>query len=95
MCKHINWTAEMDATIRQMRGSRFSWDAIALACGVSHRQQIIERAKDIGVTTPSRQDICEDDAERGPMAAGSLASWGAINAGLSIAGQAFVAPGAP
>lgn len=90
-CK-INFTEAQDAIIRERREAGFSYDAIAKVCGISHRQQIIDRCKVLGVTGPVRQDLVEDDAERAPLAAGSPASWGAINAGLSIAGAAYPHP---
>ena len=92
MAKQINWSEDQDATIRQMRAAGFSWDSIALACGVAHRQQIIDRAKALGVPARVSQVDCDDEAEREPLAAGSLTTWGAINAGLSIAGAAYPLP---
>lgn len=79
-----------DATITRMRAGRNSWDAIARACGVPNRQQIIDRAKIIGVPPmpPSEAEI-EEAAERRALPSGSDASWGAINAGLSLAGEAY------
>lgn len=89
MANVINWTADQDATISSMRADRFSWDAIAKACRVSHRQQIIERAKALNVPSPARQDLADDNSDRAPLSAGCAETWGAINAGLSIEGAAY------
>ena len=93
MCKTIKWTQSVDDTIRTMRQGRFSWDAIAQACGIAHRQQIIDRAKILDIQAPERNDVQDDEAERGTLAAGSSATWDAINARLaSVAGAAYPLP---
>lgn len=89
MASIINWSAEQDAKISSMRADRFSWDAIAKAFGVPHRQQIIDRSKALNVPSPVRQDLADDNSDRAPLSAGSAETWGAINAGLSIEGAAY------
>ncbi len=89
MGSKINWSEDQDATIRQMIGAGFSYDSTAIACRVAHRQQIIDRCKVIGVKRPTIEDCSENDMEREPLPSGSEASWFAINAGLSIAGEVY------
>lgn len=99
MPRPLIWTPDHDLTLRRMRADGASWDAIALALGVS-RWASIERGRLVGARAPKKAAQPQVDntaAElanpgREPLRAGHPYSWGLLTAGTLLDGIAYPWP---
>ncbi len=99
MPRPLHWTPDHDQTLRRMRASGASWDAIALALGVS-RWASIERGRLVGARAPQREaqpqinPIAAELANpaREPLRAGHPFTWGLLTAGTLLDGAAYACP---
>jgi hypothetical protein len=74
----VQWTAEQDATIRQMRDARASWDSIAVVIGRS-RWCVIEHGRRINAALGEPAEVVfTRDENRNPLPPGHPITWGAI-----------------
>ena len=80
----IEWSADQDRIIRDMRRAGSTWESISLAIGVC-RFTTIERGRKIGAKGPPEVErrIGWRRADEGPepLRAGHPVSWGVIAAG--------------
>lgn len=94
MLARLRWTTEQDATIREMRAARASWEMIAAAVGIC-RTSVICRAREIGASTPRVNllpvSVEEPDAPRPDgTAAPAGAYWRLICAGTCLADAEWI-----
>lgn len=83
MSRAINWTAEMDALLREMRADGCPCSEIAVALDVS-KNAVINRLDRLGMVTGARfrrlQFVPhEDDRDEMPLPPGHPVTWGAIS----------------
>lgn len=91
----IAWSPTHDATIRRMRASGASWDAIAATVGLG-RYATSERGRAIGARSPARERPPSlVRSNRDPLPPGHFESWGAITAGTLLAGHPYPWPPLP
>jgi hypothetical protein len=93
MRAHVRWTAELDERLRVLRGDGQTWDAIAAAMGLG-RNTVLERGRKIGVRRRLQPPPCvvEEARDRPPRQAGHPLTWGLINAGTVLEGEAYPYP---
>src|SRR4051795_6935184 len=92
MPKRIEWTEVQDSKIKRMRAERASWDAIAIAVGVT-RWTVIERGRRLGARLPPRDyDVASSDADRAPLPPGHSETWGIITNGTVLEGMPYPIP---
>lgn len=81
MPKRIDWTEVQDMKIKRMRAERASWDAIAVAVGVT-RWTVIERGRRLGARLPPPDfEPPPEDPDRPSLPAGHEATWEASSKG--------------
>ena len=96
MPQKLHWTPPADAQLRRLRADGATWDSIAASLRLS-RSAVIERGRRIGARRPSRirLSIAErelSDPAREPLPPGHPISWGAITAGMQLAGMRYPWP---
>ena len=91
MPRKLIWTEGQDTQIRRLRTEGASWDLIAIALGLA-RWTVIERAQDRRAPSPVNAVPVLDEADREPLPAGHVESWGAINRGTSLEDVPFQTP---
>lgn len=92
MPKRIEWTEVQDLKIRRMRAESESWDAIAIAIGVT-RWTAIERGRRLGARLPPPDhEPCGEDPERPALPSGHPETWGAIIRGTFLEGTPYPIP---
>jgi hypothetical protein len=92
MPRKVIWTEGQDTQIRRLRTEGASWDLIALALSLA-RWTVIERARVLGVhRAPANAVAVLDEADREPLPAGHVESWGVINRGTSLEDVPFQTP---
>lgn len=86
------WTEGQDAQLRRLRIEGASWAQIAAAFGRT-RWSVIERGRRIGARRPPPGSPPQpEDPFRDPLPPGHPRSWDALNAGTSLAGEAYPLP---
>ncbi len=91
------FTPDQIATIRAMREAGATWRAIGAATGRSHvgcaRYWLRELGGSAGWARPRGREklvtALKPPSNRPALPAGSLASWGAVTAGTTIAGSGY------
>jgi hypothetical protein len=92
MPKRIVWTEAQDAKIRRMRAESASWDAIAVAVGVT-RWTVIERGRRLGARLPPADSpLPFMDPERPALPSGHQDTWGIIIEGTTLEGMIYPIP---
>jgi hypothetical protein len=90
--KRIEWTEVQDMKIRRMRAESASWDAIAVAVGVT-RWTVIERGRRLGARLPPADfQPPLEDPERPSLPPGHPETWGIITKGMSLEGIPYPIP---
>jgi hypothetical protein len=86
------WTDAKDDQIRRLRIAGATWDAVAVALGLT-RWTVIERARRLGVRLRlAHIPAPPPDPERPCLSPGDPVSWGAITQGTLLEGQPYVRP---
>lgn len=85
MSRAIEWTEEMDATLRDMRGDGCTCMEVAATLDVS-KNAVINRCDRLGLVTGNRfrqQHMVtrQEDRDEEPLPPGHPVSWGAISMG--------------
>ena len=92
MPKRIDWTEAQDMVIRRMRTECETWDAIAIAVGVT-RWTVIERGRRLGARLPPHDYVPPgEDPERPALPPGHRETWGVIIRGTSMEGSPYPIP---
>ena len=90
--KRIEWTEVQDLRIKRMRAESASWDAIAIAVGVT-RWTVIERGRRLGARLPPPDfESPSEDPERPALPPGHPDTWGVIIKGMSLEGMPYPIP---
>lgn len=87
----IIWTADSDATLRQMRAGGANWDRVAAVFGIS-RWSAIAHGRRIGAQAPPRPVPPPSDPTREALPPGHPASWNALTAGTLLEGTPYPWP---
>lgn len=93
MRSHVAWTTELDGRLRELRAGGMTWDGIAAAMGLG-RNTVLERGRKIGARRV-RAVPCfaaEEARDRPARQAGHPLTWGLINAGTVLEGEAYPFP---
>lgn len=93
MRAHVVWTQELDERLLQLRLYGLTWDAIAEAMCLG-RNTVLERGRKIGARRPPapRPVAAEEARDRPPRQAGHPITWGLLNAGTVLEGEAYPYP---
>jgi hypothetical protein len=93
MRAHVVWTPELDERLLQLRLYGLTWDAIASAMRLG-RNTVLERGRKIGARRPPapRPAVAEEARDRPPRQAGHPITWGLLNAGTVLEGEAYPYP---
>jgi hypothetical protein len=93
MRAHVKWTPDLDAQLRDLRSGGTTWDGIAAAMGLG-RNTVLERGRKIGARR-IRKVSCsavEEAKDRPSRQAGHPLTWGLLNAGTVLEGEAYPYP---
>lgn len=86
------WTSAQDARIRRLRAEGATWEAIAEDLGLT-RWIVIERGRRIRARLPPPEFVAVlDPPDRDPLPAGHTRTWGAMNAGTTLANTTYPLP---
>jgi hypothetical protein len=93
MRAHVRWTAELDGRLRELRAGGMTWDGIAAAMGLG-RNTVLERGRKIGARRVRKMASCgqEEPRDRPARQAGHPLTWGLINVGTVLEGEAYPYP---
>ncbi len=93
MRAHVRWTPEMDDRLRMLRSSGMTWDSIAGAMELG-RNTVLERGRKIGArkVPPAPACVVEEARDRPSRQAGHPLTWGLINMGTVLEGEAYPYP---
>jgi hypothetical protein len=93
MRAHVKWTAELDGRLRELRSGGMTWDGIAAAMALG-RNTVLERGRKIGARRIRKAPCCalEEPRDRPARQAGHPLTWGLINAGTVLEGEAYPYP---
>lgn len=91
MSNRLIWSQAADRAITALRAEGASWDAIAVAVGVS-RWSVIVRGRALGAERPPAPAPAPTVSGREPLPAGDAATWGPLVAGGPLAGTEFPWP---
>src|SRR5215831_2968855 len=90
--RKLIWTAAQDTQLRRLRAEGATWDAIAVAFGLT-RWAIIERGRRIGARPPPREFVPpQEDPARDPLPAGHPRSWDVLTAGTVLENTPYPMP---
>jgi hypothetical protein len=86
------WTSAQDTRIRRLRAEGATWEAIAEDLGLT-RWVVIERGRRIHARLPPPEFVVVlDEPGRDPLPAGHVRTWGAMNAGTTLAQEPYPLP---
>jgi hypothetical protein len=93
MRAHVKWTPDLDMRLRELRGAGTTWDGIAAAMGLG-RNTVLERGRKIGARRVTRVPLCavEEPRDRPARQAGHPLTWGLLNKGTVLEGEAYPYP---
>jgi hypothetical protein len=93
MRAHVRWTKELDERLMALRRDRVTWDGIAAAMGLG-RNTVLERGRKIGARRMPKAapSVQEERLDRPPRPAGHPLTWGLINEGTVLEGEAYPYP---
>jgi hypothetical protein len=93
MRTQVRWTADLDARLVMLRSGGMTWDRIADSMQLG-RNTVLERGRKIGARKmpQPRPIVIEEARDRPARQAGHPLTWGLINEGTVLEGEAYPFP---